>query len=86
MRWKMGVGTLVLVAALATAGFAQEPAAQQSAPPGDQQNAAQAAHEAFDKGVAAFRGGQYDEAVADFQRAKELDPTSVNARLYLATS
>src|SRR5215813_3186110 len=30
--------------------------------------------------------GQYDAAVEDFKQAKELDPTLLNARLYLATA
>jgi TonB family protein len=75
---------LVLVAVLATAGFAQEPGTQQSAPPGGQPDAAQQARDLLDKGVAAYRDGRLDEAVADFQKAKELDPTSVKPRLYLA--
>jgi len=84
LKWKSGVWTLVLAAALATAGFAQEPGAQQSAPPGGQTDAAQQARDLLDKGIAAYRDGRLDEAVADFQKAKELDPASVKPRLYLA--
>jgi len=85
MRRKTAIWTLMMVAS-AVVGVAQEPAAQQSAPPSGQQNSAQEAHDALDKGVAAFRAGQYDEAATEFQKAKELDPTSINARLYLATT
>lgn len=42
--------------------------------------------EALSKGVEAFRNGQIEEAEQFFARAKELDPQSVNARLYLATA
>jgi tetratricopeptide (TPR) repeat protein len=37
-------------------------------------------------GVQAYKKGQTDEAIADFSRAKELDPALINARLYLATA
>jgi tetratricopeptide (TPR) repeat protein len=36
-------------------------------------------------GVQAFKDGQIDQAITDFQNAKDLDPSLVNARLYLAT-
>src|ERR1700751_4071861 len=38
------------------------------------------------KGVGAFKNGQYDAAVEDFKQAKDLDPSLLNARLYLATA
>jgi hypothetical protein len=38
------------------------------------------------EGVEAFKNGQYDEAGRLFRRAKEFDPSLVNARLYLATT
>jgi tetratricopeptide (TPR) repeat protein len=38
------------------------------------------------KGVAAYKDGQFDEAIEYFRQAKELDPNSLNARLYLATA
>ncbi len=44
------------------------------------------AREVLNKGVQDFRNGQYDEAIAAFQRAKQLDPNLMNARLYLATA
>lgn len=37
-------------------------------------------------GVQAFRNAQYPEAIRDFQKAVELDPSFVTARLYLATA
>ena len=40
----------------------------------------------INKGVAAFKNAQYEEAVSNFQNAVKLDPTSENAKLYLATS
>src|SRR5882724_5809129 len=44
------------------------------------------ARDLLNKGVAAFKAGQYDAAVEDFKQAKELDPDLMNARLYLATA
>ncbi len=44
------------------------------------------ARDKLNKGVQAFKGGQFDAAVEDFKQAKELDPTLMNARLYLATA
>jgi tetratricopeptide (TPR) repeat protein len=40
----------------------------------------------INKGVAAFKNAQYEQAVADFQEAVQLDPDSDTAKLYLATS
>jgi tetratricopeptide (TPR) repeat protein len=40
----------------------------------------------INKGVAAFKNAQYEQAVNNFQNAVKLDPTSDNAKLYLATS
>jgi tetratricopeptide (TPR) repeat protein len=37
-------------------------------------------------GVQAFKNGQFDEAIHDFQNAKNLDPSLLNAQLYLATA
>ena len=44
------------------------------------------ARDLLNKGVNAFKNGQYDQAVEDFKQAKEDDPDLVTARLYLATS
>jgi tetratricopeptide (TPR) repeat protein len=44
------------------------------------------ARDLLNKGVAAFKNGQYDAAIENFKQAKELDPTLMNARLYLATA
>ena len=44
------------------------------------------ARDLLNKGVTAFKNSQYDAAVEDFKQAKELDPTLLNARLYLATA
>jgi tetratricopeptide (TPR) repeat protein len=44
------------------------------------------ARDLLNKGVTAFKNGQYDSAVEDFKQAKDLDPTLLNARLYLATA
>jgi len=44
------------------------------------------ARDLLNKGVAAFKNGQYDQAVEFFKQAKELDPNLLNARLYLATA
>jgi len=44
------------------------------------------ARDDLNKGVAAFKGGQYDAAIEKFKEAKDLDPDLMNARLYLATA
>jgi tetratricopeptide (TPR) repeat protein len=44
------------------------------------------ARDKLNKGVQAFKGGQFDLAVEDFKQAKDLDPSLTNARLYLATA
>ena len=44
------------------------------------------ARDLLNKGVAAFKNGQYDAAIEDFKQAKDLDPSLLNARLYLATA
>jgi tetratricopeptide (TPR) repeat protein len=38
------------------------------------------------QGVQDFKTGQFDQAIENFKRAKELDPSLVNASLYLATA
>src|SRR5690348_14377695 len=37
-------------------------------------------------GVQAYRSARYADAVEDFRKAVELDPSNVNAHLYLATA
>jgi tetratricopeptide (TPR) repeat protein len=44
------------------------------------------ARDLLNKGVAEFKGGQYDKAIEYFKQAKDLDPNLMNARLYLATA
>jgi len=40
----------------------------------------------LNKGVQAYKNGQFDRAIEDFKEAKDLDPDLLNARLYLATA
>lgn len=40
----------------------------------------------LNQGVEAYKNAKFDEAIADFKRAKELDPSLANAQLYLATA
>jgi tetratricopeptide (TPR) repeat protein len=44
------------------------------------------ARDMLNKGVAAFKNGQYDSSIEDFKQATDLDPNLLNARLYLATA
>jgi hypothetical protein len=44
------------------------------------------ARDLLNKGVAAFKNGQSDQAIEDFKQAKDADPELLNARLYLATA
>jgi tetratricopeptide (TPR) repeat protein len=44
------------------------------------------ARDSLNKGVGAFKNGQYDTAIEFFKQARDLDPSLMNARLYLATA
>lgn len=44
------------------------------------------ARDDLNKGVGAFKNGQYDTAIEFFKQARDLDPSLINARLYLATA
>jgi tetratricopeptide (TPR) repeat protein len=44
------------------------------------------ARDLLNKGVQSFKNGQFDIATEDFKRAKDLDPSLLVARLYLATA
>lgn len=44
------------------------------------------ARDLLNKGVQAYKNGQYDVAIEDFKESKSLDPSLTNARLYLATA
>lgn len=44
------------------------------------------ARDLLNKGVGNFKNGQYDAAIEDFKQARDLDPSLLNARLYLATA
>ncbi|MGH9416131.1 MAG: tetratricopeptide repeat protein [Terriglobales bacterium] len=44
------------------------------------------ARDQLNRGVAAFKSAQFNQAIQNFQTAIRLDPTLVNAKLYLATA
>lgn len=44
------------------------------------------ARDQLNKGVASYRNAQFQEAIEHFKSAVQLDPTLLNARLYLATA
>ncbi len=44
------------------------------------------ARDLLNKGVAAYKNGQFDQSIEDFKQAKDLDPSLLTARLYLATA
>ncbi|HUK25706.1 MAG TPA: tetratricopeptide repeat protein [Terriglobales bacterium] len=44
------------------------------------------ARDQLNKGVQAYKNAQYESAINHFQEAVKLDPTLINARLYLATA
>lgn len=44
------------------------------------------ARDSLNKGVQAYKNAKYEEAIDKFQQAVQLDPTLLNARLYLATA
>lgn len=44
------------------------------------------ARDQLNKGVRAYKAGQFETAISHFQRSIELDPKLLNARIYLATA
>jgi tetratricopeptide (TPR) repeat protein len=44
------------------------------------------ARDKLNKGVQAYKNGQFDLAIEDFKQAKQFDPTLTNAQIYLATA
>ena len=44
------------------------------------------ARDQLNKGVQSYKNAKYDDAIDHFQKAVELDPSLINARLYLATA
>jgi len=44
------------------------------------------ARDQLNKGVSSYKNAHYEEAINHFQQAVELDPTLLNARMYLATA
>ncbi len=44
------------------------------------------ARDQLNKGVTSYKNTRYEEAIDHFQKAVSLDPTLINARLYLATA
>jgi tetratricopeptide (TPR) repeat protein len=44
------------------------------------------ARDQLNKGVQSYKNGRYEEAIEHFKNAVQLDPSLVNARLYLATA
>ncbi len=44
------------------------------------------ARDQLNKGVQAYKNAKYEDAIEHFKNAVELDPTLINARLYLATA
>ncbi|HTX16057.1 MAG TPA: hypothetical protein VMD77_12240 [Candidatus Baltobacteraceae bacterium] len=44
------------------------------------------ARDMLNKGVNAYKNGQFDLAIEDFKQAKQYDPTLTNAQIYLATA
>jgi tetratricopeptide (TPR) repeat protein len=65
------IGSLILVAALAMAATGCDKLR---------------ARDKLNKGVEAYKNGQFDAAIEDFKTSKDLDPSLLNARLYLATA
>jgi tetratricopeptide (TPR) repeat protein len=82
-------GSLVARRELAVVALLILPLFRSSALPNLQQSNDEARAQARDflkQGVQAFKTGQFDQAIEDFKRAKELDPALLTASLYLATT
>ena len=44
------------------------------------------ARDQINKGVQSYKNAKYEEAIEHFKNAVQLDPSLINARLYLATA
>src|ERR1035438_7806150 len=44
------------------------------------------ARDQLNKGVTAYKNAKYEEAIDHFQQSVALDPTLINAKMYLATA
>src|SRR5260370_35899276 len=44
------------------------------------------ARDQLNKGVKSYKDNHYEQAIDHFQQAVQLDPTLINARMYLATA
>ena len=69
--------SLVFLSGLKATEFAE----QEAQPQTEEQRRAR---EILEQGVQSFKNGQYDDAIAALQQAKQLDPQLTDARLYLA--
>lgn len=76
-------GILMVSLSFFTVAAALNLSAQETPPQTQEQRQARAA---LNQGVQDFKNGQFDQAIAAFQRSKQLDPNLMNARLYLATA
>jgi tetratricopeptide (TPR) repeat protein len=54
--------------------------------PSNSQATQSKALEEINKGIEAFKNGKYDEAIQHFTWAKDFDPTSIKAHIYLASA
>jgi tetratricopeptide (TPR) repeat protein len=72
---------LIAATAALTTG-AQRPASDAAQPSAK----AATASDELNEGVAAYRNAHYDEAIAHFQRAADLDPGMLTAKIYLGTA
>lgn len=73
----------ILIAATAALTIQAQTPARGPAQPSPK---AATASDELNEGVAAYRNGRYDEAIAHFQKAAELDPEMLTAKIYLATA
>ena len=80
------VYSLVCLACVVPAFFVQPDRSLARQNPDPQTQEQIQARDAFNQGLQAFKNGQYEEALEQFSYSKHLDPTLVNARLYLATT
>jgi hypothetical protein len=74
---------LMTVPLVLQCGSAARLLAQDAPPPTEEQRQAR---DVLNKGVQDFKNGQHDAAISEFERAKELNPQFLNARLYLANA
>ena len=80
--FRVAFAILAVSAAVSFEAVSQAPAGNSAGPP----SPGTSLEDELNSGVAAYKTAHYEEAIAHFRRAVELDPGSTMAKVYLATA